>query len=65
MDDNGVAVLAWCPNCALPVGFDSLAARESRCPVCEVGRSTAGDPAKPERDAVRSPESTRSIEDLV
>jgi hypothetical protein len=56
MDDNGVTVLAWCPNCALPVRV--VAAIETRCPVCE-------DPGYSERGVMQTPQRTRSIEDLV
>ena len=65
MGDNSVAVLSWCRICALPVGVELFAARESRCPVCELAGPAARGAADPERDVMRAPERTRSIEDLV
>lgn len=62
MDDNGVAVLAWCPNCALPVRVDHVATYVSRGRVCDGSGPAARDRGKPEEQA---PNSTRSIEDLV
>jgi hypothetical protein len=65
MGDNSGAVLSWCAICALPFGVGLLTAREDRCPVCELAGPAARGPGDPERDVVRAPERTRSIEDLV
>jgi hypothetical protein len=63
MDDNGVAVLAWCPNCALPVRVDQTAAHDTVCPACEVAPPTARDLGG--SGIGTDAGATRSVEDLV